>query len=228
MDVADGRVVGSAGVAAGAAAFHAHRVGRVVEAAARLIGGPRRRGRAAAARSEGGATTSAATTATAKPPLRGRVTRMTAWGSRGPARRIPDRSWLVRPGRRLVAGRGREPDDVDPDPGGATVRAARPARRYRRLPCPLPNPESLACLAGVAPPPASPASTAPSASAGLPTNNCATRSATSPATPAASTPGRPPLQIAEQLALHADAHIFTSLPRSGSRRWRGRRTRRRR
>jgi len=74
-------------------------------------------------------------------------------------------------------------------PRSGTVRAARLLAEIGDDRARFPTPEALACLAGVAPPPANPARPDPSASAGRVTNNSATPSPTSPATPDTPTPG---------------------------------------
>lgn len=76
-------------------------------------------------------------------------------------------------------------------PRSGTVRAARLLAEIGDCRARFPTPEALACLAGVAPPRGSPEKSAPWAFAGPATNNCVTRSATSPATPGEQTPGPP-------------------------------------
>lgn len=76
-------------------------------------------------------------------------------------------------------------------PRSGTVRAARLLAEIGDCRARFPTPESLACLAGVAPPPVSPAKSNTSDSVGPQTNNSATPSATSPVTAAEPTSGPP-------------------------------------
>ncbi|WP_235593847.1 IS110 family transposase [Rhodococcus ruber] len=76
-------------------------------------------------------------------------------------------------------------------PRSGTVRAARLLAEIGDGHSRFPTPESLACLAGVAPATRQSGNPDPSDSVGPPTNNCVMRSPTSPATPATRTPGPP-------------------------------------
>ena len=80
-------------------------------------------------------------------------------------------------------------------PRSGTVRAARLLAETGDCRARFPTPESLICLAGVAPSTRKSGKTTYSTSAGPPTNSSATPSATSPATPSAPTPG-PPISTA--------------------------------
>ena len=108
-----------------------------------------------------------------------------------------------------------------PRPGGLHQPAPRrkygrpAARRDRRRPRPIPPQRPRACLAGVAPSTRQSGKVPSSRSAGPWTNNCATPSATSRATPATPTPGPPSSTVVPSTEATTIPTRYGSLPAPG-------------
>ena len=125
----------------------------------------------------------------------------------------PDRG-AGRPHRRATRPAPRQPDLHQPAPLRAASAPPDCSPRSATPAAGSPPPTRWPAWPGWLPPPASPARSKSSPSAGARTDNCATRSATSPATAATPTPGPPTSTAARRARGHDHPHAVRVLARA--------------